>query len=107
MPSSRPSSIAGMTRSMYCGCFRFQVFSALVAMSRSKAMYELEDHNVLRSAAYLDTVKYQQSPQRAKFGTSKVGPNFLRNAYRQIFPVHTHPIEQTVGNGSVSANGAD
>src|SRR5215471_4942574 len=29
------------------------------------AMYELEDHNVLRSAAYLDTVKYQPSPQRA------------------------------------------
>ena len=24
--------------------------------------YELEDHNVLRSAAYLDTVKYQPSP---------------------------------------------
>jgi hypothetical protein len=26
------------------------------------AMYEPEDHNVLRSAAYLDTVKYQRSP---------------------------------------------
>ena len=51
------------------------------------AMYELEDHNVLRSAAYLDTVKYQPSPQRTKIGTSRVGRNFLRNAYRQIFPV--------------------
>ena len=60
------------------------------------AMYELEDHNVLRSAAYLDTVKYQPSPQRAKTGTSRIGRNFLRNAYRQIFPVHTQPIEQTV-----------
>ena len=60
------------------------------------AMYELEDHNVLRSAAYLDTVKYQPSPQRAKIGTSRIGRNFLRNAYRQIFPVHTNPIEQTV-----------
>jgi len=60
------------------------------------AMYELEDHNVLRSAAYLDTVKYQPSPQQAKTGTSRVGRNFLRNAYRQIFPVHTNPIEQTV-----------
>jgi len=28
------------------------------------AMYELEDHNVLRSTAYLDTVKYRPSPQR-------------------------------------------
>src|SRR5918911_254374 len=60
------------------------------------AMYELEDHNVLRSTAYLDTVKYQPSPQRAKTGTSRIGRNFLRNAYRQIFPVHTNPIEQTV-----------
>src|SRR5215472_5571673 len=60
------------------------------------AMYELEDHNVLRSAAYLDTVKYQPSPQRAKTGTSRIGRNFLRNAYRQIFPMHTQPIEQTV-----------
>src|ERR1700738_1127468 len=60
------------------------------------AVYELEDHNVLRSAAYLDTVKYQPSPQRAKTGTSRIGRNFLRNAYRQIFPVHTQPIEQTV-----------
>lgn len=60
------------------------------------AMYELEDHNVLRSAAYLDTVKYQPSAQRATIGTSRIGRNFLRNAYRQIFPVHTHPVEQTV-----------
>src|ERR1700751_2435877 len=60
------------------------------------AIYELEDHNVLRSTAYLDTVKYQPSPQRAKVGTSRIGRNFLRNAYRQIFPVHTNPIEQTV-----------
>ena len=51
---------------------------------------------MLRSAAYLDTVKYQPSPQRTKIGTSRVGRNFLRNAYRQIFPVHTNPIEQTV-----------
>src|SRR5258708_18151939 len=45
------------------------------------AMYELEHHNVLRSAAYLDTVKYQPSPQRAKTGTSLFRRNFLRNAY--------------------------
>jgi len=59
-------------------------------------MYELEDHNVLRSTAYLDTIKYQPSPQRARVGTSRIGRNFLRNLYRQIFPVHTNPIEQTV-----------
>ena len=60
------------------------------------AMYELEDHNVLRSTAYLDTVKYQPSPQRTKVGTSRIGRNFLRNLYRQIFPVHTDPSEQTM-----------
>src|SRR5271157_6193306 len=71
-------------------------YTALRGGPKYLAMYELEDHNVLRSAAYLDTVKYQPSPQRTKSGTSRVGRNFLRNAYRQIFPVHTNPIEQTV-----------
>ena len=61
------------------------------------AMYELEDHNVLRSSAYLDTVKIPAlAATRQKAGTSRIGRNFLRNAYRQIFPVHTNPIEQTV-----------
>ena len=58
-------------------------------------IYELEDHNVLRSSAYLDSQKYQPSTARQTSGTSRIGRNFLRNAYRQIFPVHTHPIEQT------------
>jgi len=71
-------------------------YTALRGGPKYLAMYDLEDHNVLRSAAYLDTVKYQPSPQRTKIGTSRVGRNFLRNAYRQIFPVHTNPIEQTV-----------
>jgi hypothetical protein len=65
------------------------------------AIYELEDHNVLRSAAYLDAVKYQPSPLRSQNGTSRIGRNFLRNAYRQIFPVHTSPIEQTRGMAPV------
>ena len=69
-------------------------YCALKGGPKYLAMYELEDHNVLRSAAYLDTVKYQPSAQRAKTGTSRIGRNFLRNAYRQIFPVHTHPFEQ-------------
>jgi hypothetical protein len=59
------------------------------------AIYELEDHNVLRSSAYLDSLKYQASAARQKTGTGRIGRNFLRNAYRQIFPVRTHPIEQT------------
>jgi hypothetical protein len=70
-------------------------YSALQGGPKYLAIYELEDHNVLRSAAYLDTLKYQPSPQRQRTGTSRIGRNFLRNAYRQIFPVHTHPIEQT------------
>ena len=76
-------------------------YSALKGGPKYLAIYELEDHNVLRSAAYLDTVKYQPSPQRTRTGTSRIGRNFLRNAYRQIFPVHTHPIDQTMGMAPV------
>jgi hypothetical protein len=72
-------------------------YAALKGGPKYLAMYELEDHNVLRSAAYLDTVRYQPSAQRARIGTSRVGRNFLRNVYRQIYPVHTHPIELTMG----------
>ena len=60
-------------------------YMALKGGPKYLAMYELEDHNVLRSAAYLDTVKYQPSPQRTKIGTSRVGRNFLRNAYHRSF----------------------
>lgn len=61
------------------------------------ALYELEDHNVLRSAAYLDAVKYRPSSGRERAGPSRLGRNFLRNAYRQILPVHSDPAEQTRG----------
>ena len=71
-------------------------YVALKGAPKYLAIYELEDHNVLRSAAYLDTVKYQPSTQRSKIGTSRVGRNFLRNTYRQIFPIHTDPIDQTM-----------
>ncbi|MGH7062162.1 MAG: hypothetical protein ACREFH_17365 [Stellaceae bacterium] len=76
-------------------------YTALQGGPKYLAIYELEDHNVLRSAAYLDTVKYRPSAQRQEAGTSRVGRNFLRNAYRQIFPVHTHPIEQTAAMAPV------
>src|SRR6266704_3063058 len=58
-------------------------YVALKGAPKYLAIYELEDHNVLRSAAYLDAVKYRPSPERSRTGTSRVGRNFLRNAYRQ------------------------
>jgi hypothetical protein len=70
-------------------------YSAVKGSPKYLAIYELEDHNVLRTAAYLDTVKYRPSAARQKYGTSGAGRNFLRNAYRQIFPLHTNPVEQT------------
>jgi len=76
-------------------------YAALKGGPRYLAIYELEDHNVLRSAAYLDAVKYQPSPERSRVGTSRIGRNFLRNAYRQIFPAHTSPAEQTRGPAPV------
>ncbi|MGH7088890.1 MAG: hypothetical protein ACREFQ_08315, partial [Stellaceae bacterium] len=70
-------------------------YSALKGAPKYLAIYELEDANVLLTAAYLDTVKYRPSAAREKSGTSRIGHNFLRNAYRQIFPVHTDPATQT------------
>ena len=76
-------------------------YSAMRGGAKYLAIYELEDQNVLRSSAYLDSLRYQPSAARQKTGTSRIGRNFLRNAYRQIFPVHTHPIEQTAGMAPV------
>lgn len=70
-------------------------YMALRGAPKYLAIYELEDVNVLLTAAYLDTVKYRPSAAREKTGTSRIGRNFLRNAYRQIFPVHTDPATQT------------
>jgi hypothetical protein len=76
-------------------------YRALKGGPKYLAIYELEDHAVLRSAAYLDAVRYQPSPQRQRVGAGHIGRNFLRNGYRQIFPVHTHPAEQTRGPAPV------
>src|SRR6202790_5493236 len=62
-------------------------YVALKGGPKYLAIYELEDHNVLRSAAYLDTVKYQPSPERAKAGTSRVGRNFLRTPQPKFSPL--------------------
>src|SRR4051812_32945115 len=80
-------------------------YVALKGEPKYLAIYELEDHNVLRSAAYLDAVKYQPSAARSKTGTSRVGRNFLRNAYRQIYPMPTAPIEQRMGMSPVLQRG--
>jgi hypothetical protein len=61
------------------------------------AMYELEDHNVLRSAAFLDTVRYQPSTQRTRAAGGFIGRNYLINGYRQIFPSRTNPADDTMG----------
>jgi len=71
-------------------------YRALRGGPKYLAMYELEDHNVLRSAAFLDTVRYQPSPRRTKVSPSHVGRNFLLNGYRQIFPVKTNPADNTM-----------
>jgi hypothetical protein len=60
------------------------------------AMYELEDPNVLRTAAFLDAVRYKPSPWRQKASGGHVGRNYILNAYRQIFPTRTDPIANTM-----------
>lgn len=59
------------------------------------AMYELDDHNVLRSAAFIDAVRYQPSAARRKVSGGHIGTNFLLNSYRQIYPARTDPRSST------------
>jgi hypothetical protein len=68
-------------------------YRALRGGPKYLAMYELEDHNVLRSAAFIDTVRYQPSARRSTISPSHVGRNFLLNGYRQIFPAKVDPAE--------------
>ncbi|MDX2155422.1 MAG: DUF4286 family protein [Hyphomicrobiaceae bacterium] len=70
-------------------------YVALKGGPRYLAMYELEDHNVLKSAAFLDTVRYQPSSGRQRISGGHIGRNYILNAYRQIFPTRTQPIEAT------------
>jgi hypothetical protein len=60
------------------------------------AMYELEEANVLRTSAFLDAVRYQPSPWRQKASGGHVGRNYILNAYRQIWPARTNPVELTM-----------
>ncbi|HET8577578.1 MAG TPA: hypothetical protein VFO18_10795 [Methylomirabilota bacterium] len=70
-------------------------YVALKGGPKYLAMYELEDHNVLRTSAFLDAVRYKPSPWRARASGGHVGRNYLLNAYRQIFPKRTNPVEMT------------
>lgn len=71
-------------------------YVALRGGPRYLAMYELEDHNVLRTSAFLDTFRYRPSPGRAATSGGHIGRNYLINGYRQIYPARTNPIEPTM-----------
>jgi hypothetical protein len=61
------------------------------------AMYELEDVGVLRTAAFLDDLRFKPSPRRTRASGGHVGRNYILNGYRQIFPARTDPVELTMG----------
>lgn len=72
------------------------LYRALRGGPKYLAMYELEEYNVLRSADFLDTVRYKPSPTRTKVSGGHIGRNYLLNGYRQIFPARSNPIENTM-----------
>jgi hypothetical protein len=72
-------------------------YEALKGGPKYLALYELEAADVLRSPAFLDGVRFRPSARRAQASGGTIGRNYLLNGYRQIFPVHTNPIEQTRG----------
>jgi len=71
-------------------------YRALKGGPKYLAMYELEDHSVLRSSAFLDEVRYKPSPRRMQSSGGYVGRNMMLNAYRQIFPARTNPVQDTM-----------
>ena len=66
-------------------------YIALKGSPKYLCLYELEPAEALRSPAVLDGLRFRPSAQRA------IARNHLRNEYRQIFPVHSNPIDQTQG----------
>src|SRR6185436_14649733 len=70
-------------------------YVALKGGSKYLAMYELEDHLVLQTSAFLAEVRYRPSPWRQKSSGGHVGRNYILNAYRQIFPARATPVEAT------------
>jgi hypothetical protein len=71
-------------------------YVALKGSPKYLALYELEAPEVLRSPAFLD-VRFRPSAGRARAASGAIGRNYLTNGYRQIFPMHTNPVEQTRG----------
>ena len=71
-------------------------YVALKGGPKYLTMYELEDHNVVCTPAFLDDLRYKPSPWRTIASPERVGSNFLINVYRQIFPARTNPIELTM-----------
>jgi hypothetical protein len=71
-------------------------YCALRGGPKYLAMYELEDHHVLTSAAFQDALRYQPSPERTEMAPSHIGRNFLQNGYRQIYPVKSMPADDTM-----------
>ena len=71
------------------------------------ALYELEDHHVMQSAAFLDEVRYQPSPQRQRVSGGTIGHNYILNGYRQIFPTRTNPVGSDDGPVAGVADGPD
>jgi hypothetical protein len=72
-------------------------YVALKGGPKNLVLYELESTEVLHSTAFLDEVRFRPSARRARVSGATVGRNYLHNAYRQIFPMHTNPIEMTQG----------
>ncbi len=72
-------------------------YVALKVGPKYLAMYELETVDVLKTAAFLDGVRFRPSARRVAASGGTIGRNYLINGYRQIFPRKTHPIEQTQG----------
>ncbi|HVC57799.1 MAG TPA: hypothetical protein VND95_17755 [Stellaceae bacterium] len=72
-------------------------YVALKGGPKYLALYELEAPEVLRSPAFLDGARFRPSARRVQYSGGTIGRNYLLNGYRQIFPVHSNPIEQTAG----------
>ncbi len=70
-------------------------YRALRGGPKYLAMYELEEHTVLRTAAFLDEVRFRPSATRTQVSPSHVGRNFLLNGYRRIFPIKSQPADET------------
>ena len=72
-------------------------YVALKGGPKNLALFELETADVLRTSAFLDEVRFRPSAKRVAASGGTIGRNYLINAYRQFFPMHTNPIEMTQG----------